>query len=141
MEGTIYRDVQGILLERRAGGVYDIPVPMIDYLGDDDSFSVQTAASTKLIKSYIDGTRLYQAQVRFLYRIKGDSDLSSAVPLEALDKLDAIAGDFASMNEYEMPSGRVVSACDATTAYIIGRDEKGYITYGVTLTMTYTEEE
>ena len=141
MKGTIYLDVQTILLERMAEGTYVIPRAMIDYLGDDgDAFAVQTAASSKLIKRYIDGTSVFQAQMRFLYRIKGDADISSAMPLDALETLDRIAGDFAAMNEYRMPSGRVVSACEATTAYIIGRDEHGCITYGVTLTMTYTEE-
>ena len=139
MESTILEDVMDLINgEHEAIGV---PVAYLDFLGigrSDGALAIQSIASRKVIKRYIDGSGEYQATFRLTLRKKAGT-ASSAVPLEIIEALEALAALFAGMNDYRFPSGRIVRSGEVTAPSIIDRDDQGYITYGMSVTLVYAE--
>ena len=140
MTSTILEDVMDLINgEHEALG---LPVAYLDFLGmggrAEGALAIQSIASAKVIKAYIDGSGEYQASFRLSLRKKAGT-ASSAVPLEIIEALEALSALFSGMNDYRFPSGRIVRRGEATTPSIIDRDDQGFIAYGVSVTLIYAE--
>lgn len=140
METTILEDVMDLINgEHEALGT---PVAYLDLLKiggrADGALAIQSIAAEKVIKRYIDGSGEYQVTFRLSLRKKAGT-ASSAVPLEIIEALEALAALFSGMNDYRFPSGRIVRRGEATTPSIIDRDDQGFITYGESVTLIYAE--
>ena len=140
MDTTILEDIMDLInSEHKALG---IPAAYLDFLGTgstpEGALAVQSIASSKVIKRYIDGSGEYQASFRLSMRKKAGT-ASSAVPLEIIEALEALAALFSGMNDYRFPSGRIVRRGEAATPSVIIRDDQGFITYGVSVTLVYAE--
>ena len=139
MTGTILEDVMALI--NSEAEALEIPKAYIDFLGfsrEDGTLSIQSIASEKMVKSYIDGSGEYQASFRLSLRKKAGT-ASSAVPLEILQDLEKLALLFSGMNDFSFPSGRIVRRAEATAPSIIDRDDQGFVTYGVSITLIYAE--
>ena len=139
MNTTILEDVMTLINSNSEA--LNVPKAYIDFLGisrTDGALSIQSISSERIVKSYIDGSGEYQVTFRLSLRKKAGT-ASSAVPLEIIEALEALAALFSGMNDYRFPSGRIVRRGEATTPSIIDRDDQGFITYGESVTLTYAE--
>lgn len=140
MDTTILEDVMDLI--NREYEALDVPVAYLDFLKmggrSDGALAIQSIASGKVIKEYIDGSGEYQASFRLTLRKKAGT-ASSAVPLEIIESLEALAALFSGMNDFRLPSGRIVRRAEVTTPSIIDRDDQGFIAYGVSVTLIYAE--
>ena len=136
---TILEDVMDLINDEHEA--LEIPLTYLDFLGTgraEGALAIQSIASEKVIKAYIDGSGEYQATFRLSLRKKAGT-ASSAVPLEILEALETLAALFSGMNDYSFPSGRIARRCAVTVPSIIDRDDQGFITYGVSITLIYAE--
>ena len=139
METTILEDVMDLINGEHEALM--VPVAYLDFLGigrSDGALAIQSIASEKMIKRYIDGSGEYQASFRLSLQKKAGT-ASSAVPLEIIEALEALSALFSGMNDYRFPSGRIVRRGEATTPSIIDRNDQGFVTYGVSVTLIYAE--
>ena len=119
-----------------------VPAAYLDFLGtgkDGGALAMQSIASTRIIKAYIDGSGEYQTAFRIAIRRKAGT-ASSAVPLEIIEALEAIAALFLGMNDFRLPSGRIIRRCEVTTPSLLYTDDQGFSTYAVSITLIYAEE-
>ena len=136
---TVIEDVMDLLNGEREG--LGLPAAYLDYLGigrQDGALSIQTIASAKAVKTYIDGSGEYQVAFRISLRKKAGT-ASSAVPLEQIEALEALSALFSGMNDFRFPSGRIVRRAEVTAPSVIDRDDQGFVTYGVSVTLIYAE--
>ena len=141
MSGTILEDIMDLINSEREG--LGLPAAYLDYLGvgrQDGALSVQSIASAKVVKQYIDGSGEYQVSFRISFRKKAGT-ASSAVPLEQIEALEALSALFSGMNDFRLGSGRIVRRAEATAPSIIDRDDQGNTAYGVSVTLIYAEGE
>ena len=137
---TILEDVMDLINEENE--TLEIPLAYLDFLGTgraEGALAIQSIASEKVIKAYIDGSGEYQVSFRIAYRKKAGT-ASSAVPLEIIESLETIALLFSGMHDFRLPSGRIVRKGEVTTPSLLYTDDQGFSTYGVSITLTYAEE-
>lgn len=142
MSGTILEDIMDLINgEHEALGT---PVAYLDLLKiggrADGALAIQSIASAKVVKQYIDGSGEYQVSFRISFRKKAGT-ASSAVPLEQIEALEALSALFSGMNDFRLGSGRIVRRAESTAPSIIDRDDQGNTAYGVSVTLIYAEGE
>ena len=115
----------------------DMPTVMLDYASGSDSISFQSLNAEKVLKEYINGSRMLQLSFRLSITFRG-ADTSSVPSLDAIAGLVSLASQLHKGERVD--ESTVITSVRTSTPSLLWRSEEGDTAYGVTINIEYKEE-
>lgn len=110
----------------------------MDYLPEKgDALSYQPDQAPKVVKSWINGSKVYSLAFSVLAVTDGSS--TSAPNIRAVGWLEAIGSLFEGMSNFALSDSRIVISGEMQTPAIIRRTEDGRLVYAISIEIRYKE--